>query len=247
MVQNIYDNEAFYSRYTALRNNELSYNEILEMPVMQELLPDINNKSVLDAGCGMGKFIQYLLSKNPKIITGIDISNKMIEYAKQHVNDDRVTFEVGDILTYQTNEPFNCIVSSLAFHYVEDYVGLIKKLNELLVEDGVLLFSTEHPIQTATKSKDPWIHDQSPYQHYKMDHYFEESVRETEWLGESVIRYHRTIGTMINTLIENGFVIEKVVDHGNTELSMEMWDEETRLKVNHKPPFITIMARKDRI
>lgn len=244
MSQNINDNEHFYKGYTKIRNNKLSYNEMIEMPVMKEELPDINGKMVLDIGCGMGKFIKYMLELNPKQIVGLDISNNMISYAKEHVNDEIVSFVVSDILSYETDIKFDVIVSSLAFHYTEDYEALVLKLFGMLNSDGVLLFSTEHPLTTATKQQENWSHIESRFNHYKLDHYFEESSRPIEWLDTEVIRYHRTIGTMMNTIIDNGFIIERVIDTGNTEMSLKLWDAEDIMKVNHRPPFLVIKAKK---
>lgn len=244
MSQNINDNEHFYKGYTKIRNNKLSYNEMIEMPVMKEELPDINGKMVLDIGCGMGKFIKYMLELNPKQIVGLDISNNMISYAKEHVNDEIVSFVVSDILSYETDIKFDVIVSSLAFHYTEDYEALVLKLFGMLNSGGVLLFSTEHPLTTATKQQENWSHIESRFNHYKLDHYFEESSRPIEWLDTEVIRYHRTIGTMMNTIIDNGFIIERVIDTGNTEMSLKLWDAEDIMKVNHRPPFLVIKAKK---
>ncbi|WP_414051393.1 class I SAM-dependent methyltransferase [Macrococcus animalis] len=244
MSQNIYDNEHFYKGYTMIRNNKLSYNEMIEMPVMKAELPDIEGKMVLDIGCGMGKFIQYMLDMNPKQIVGLDISNNMISYAKDNINDERVSFVVSDILSFETETKFDVIVSSLAFHYVEDYEALIQKLNGMLNSGGVLLFSTEHPLTTATKQQENWSHVESRHNHYKLDHYFEESARPIEWMDTEVIRYHRTIGTLMNTLIDNGFRIDRVIDTGNTKMSLKLWDKEDFMKVNHRPPFIVIRTSK---
>ncbi|MCE4957130.1 methyltransferase domain-containing protein [Macrococcus caseolyticus] len=247
MSQNIYDNEHFYNGYTKLRNNKLSYNELIEMPVMKAELPTIEGKTVLDIGCGMGKFIQYMLEMNPKQVVGLDISNNMISYAKEQINDERVAFVVSSILEYENTTKFDVIVSSLAFHYVEDYEALIQKLFGMLNCGGVLLFSTEHPLTTATKQQEHWSHVESRHNHYKLDHYFEESTRPIEWIDTEVIRYHRTIGTLMNTLIDNGFRIDRVIDTGNTEMSLKHWNEEDIMKVNHRPPFIVIKAKKSNI
>ncbi|WP_207649071.1 hypothetical protein [Lacrimispora sphenoides] len=52
MSQNIYDNELFFKEYMKLRG-EKSYNDLLEQPAMNKLLPDIKGKTILDIGCGM--------------------------------------------------------------------------------------------------------------------------------------------------------------------------------------------------
>ena len=44
--QNIFDNEAFFSEYQKLRDNKANYNNLIEQPAMQKLMPDITGKSV---------------------------------------------------------------------------------------------------------------------------------------------------------------------------------------------------------
>ena len=46
--------------------------------------------------------------------------------------------------------------------------------------------------------------------------YFDEGVREQEWYVPGVIKYHRKLATMVNSLIELGFVIEKVCEPSPT-------------------------------
>jgi len=244
MVQNIYDDKEFFDKYIQLRNNPLSYNEILEMPVMKQLLPSVNNMDVLDIGCGMGKFINYILTFNPNSITGMDISANMIDYARNEVTNEEVKLIVSDLMNFETNEKYDVIVSSLALHYIENYRSAVEKIYGLLNPSGTFIFSSEHPIQTATKQTEYWSHEPEEYNHYKMDHYFEESLRTTQWINKGVERYHRTVSTLINTLIEEGFTIERVEETGNNEYSLAKWDDAQIKKVNHYPPFIVIKAQK---
>lgn len=244
MMQNIYDDEEFFDKYIQLRNNPLSYNEILEMPVMKQLLPSVNSKDVLDIGCGMGKFIDYMLAMNPNSITGIDVSAKMIDYAKNKVTHENVEFIVSDLMAFNTYEKYDVIVSSLALHYIENYKEAVQKIYDLLKLSGTFIFSTEHPIQTATKQDEYWSHEPDEYDHYKMDHYFEESLRTTRWINKDVERYHRTISTLVNTLIDEGFTIERIEETGNNEHSLANWNDMQIKKVNHHPPFIVIKAQK---
>jgi SAM-dependent methyltransferase len=51
----------------------------------------------LDVGCGTGALTETVLAAcEPRTVTGIDPSAGFIEFAKAHVRDARVTFEVGD-------------------------------------------------------------------------------------------------------------------------------------------------------
>lgn len=53
--QNIYDNKEFFEEYQSLRKNDLSANELIEIPQLFELIGDVTNLSILDLGCGTGK------------------------------------------------------------------------------------------------------------------------------------------------------------------------------------------------
>lgn len=46
--------------------------------------------------------------------------------------------------------------------------------------------------------------------HWPVDHYQSEGLRETSFLTDNVIKYHRTISTYINDLIGAGFRIKAV-------------------------------------
>ena len=54
MKQNIYDNPEFFTGYKTLRDGDKVLNELLEQPVMKRLLLPVQNKTVLDMGCGLG-------------------------------------------------------------------------------------------------------------------------------------------------------------------------------------------------
>jgi len=77
-VNNIYDHPDFFESYKKKRQNDLSYNEVVEMPEVKRAMPVIKGKAVLDIGCGMGNLIQYILDYEPARVVGIDQSQNMI-------------------------------------------------------------------------------------------------------------------------------------------------------------------------
>lgn len=50
------------------------------------LMNDLNNKKVLDIGCGEGKSLEYLYKKGASEIWGVDISKEQIMKAKKISN-----------------------------------------------------------------------------------------------------------------------------------------------------------------
>ena len=89
MKQNIYDNDTFFGKYQEIRARENNYNNLLEQPNFFTLLPSLQNKIVLDIGCGIGDFAAYCIHQGAKQVTGIDISSNMITHAKKrHIHEN---------------------------------------------------------------------------------------------------------------------------------------------------------------
>lgn len=241
-MRNSYDSKDIFDKYAVLRKNPLSYNEIVEMPEMKRNLPDLKNKAILDIGCGMGHLIEHMGKYSTYNIMGIDLSSRMIDYCVSNYSFHNVEFKQGNFTDIDFNQKFDVIVSSLVFHYFEDFNALCQKLSSIMNKDGTLLFSMEHPIVTAGKTPEitpgnVWL---------KMDHYFEESERRMYWKGldNTIDKYHHTIGTILNSLIQNGFTIEKITELGQSKEVFESYSEERIEKLSHYPPFIMVKCKK---
>lgn len=243
--QNIYDNEVFFAGYKEIRDNEINANTLFEIPALFSMMPDLNNKKVLDLGCGYGEHCQYFVNNGASKVVGIDISEKMLEIAKQEAGDPKISYinmPMEDI--DRLAEKFDVVVSSLAFHYVEDYAGLVRKIYELLCPEGVLLFSQEHPLATCHSGGERWTRDESGNKVYaNLANYGVEGERKLTWFVDGVIKYHRTFFTLINTLIAAGFRIEKLSEPIPTDELLQKYPEHRNLL--HKPDFLLIKAKKN--
>ena len=232
MKQNIYDNNEFFKQYEALRERKNNYNNLLEQPNFLMLVPKLKEKIVLDIGCGMGDFATYCISQGAKHVTGIDISLNMITAAIKRHKHEHLNFMNIDFIS-----------SSLVFHYIEDFQLLIKKISTALNGGGTLLFSIEHPIVTANKGGVDWVSNQDgDLLHFAMDRYQEEGLRTQTWLVDNVMTYHRTLSTILNTLIEAGLNIEKIIEPTPTieaEKNLPGLSKEFR-----RPSFLIVRARK---
>ena len=76
-----------------------------------------------------------------------------------------------------------------------------------------------------------------------MDDYQQEGARHTQWLADDVVKYHRTMATLINTLIDAGFRIARVSE---APVTPQMLAEQPCLKDDcRRPTFLLIAAVKD--
>ena len=66
---------------------------------------DLNGRSILDVGCGLGHFYDFLVSKNwHGDYTGYDICSEVIQIARERHPDEHKRFQLVDIL----KEPPEC-------------------------------------------------------------------------------------------------------------------------------------------
>ena len=180
-------------------------------------------------------------------VTGIDISEKMLEVARKENSDSRISYinmPMEDIA--QLNERFDVVVSSLAFHYVEDFSGVVKNIYKMLHEGGLFIFSQENPLCTCHSGGDRWTRDEKGNKVYlNLANYGVEGERESVWFVNHVKKYHRTFSTIANTLIEAGFAIEKMIEPLPDDQLLEKYPEYKDLF--HKPDFLLIRAKKVKI
>ena len=216
MKQNVYDNETFSKEYDKMRNENkgMSANDVIEIPIFRSLLPNLENKKILDLGCGYGENELYFVKKGAKYVMGIDISKHMIDIANKTNKLENIDYEVMAMEDISNiNNKFDIVVSSLAFHYVKDFDKLLSDINNLLNDGGYLIFSQEHPIADCI------ILDDKIYSnHIKIGDkkyalvadYNREGLRVHHWNGCDVNKYFRNFSTIINGLIKNGFIIDEI-------------------------------------
>ena len=242
--QNIYDNETFFEGYKKLRENEVNANNLFEIPALFSMMPDLKDKTILDLGCGFGEHCKRFVESGAKKVVGIDISEKMLEIAKQENADSKITYINMPMENIsQLKEKFDVVISSLAFHYVEDFAGVVKNIFDLLNEKGIFLFSQENPLCTCFSGGNRWTKDENGNKLYiNLSNYGIEGERESSWFVDNVKKYHRTFSSIINTLIESGFTIEKMIEPLPTEDLLKKYPDYKDLF--HKPDFLLVKVRK---
>ena len=244
MSQNKYDNKEFFEEYLKLRKEADNSNINEEMPALFSLIDkNLENKVILDLGCGYGENTNFLLNRKASRVVGVDISQNMIDLANKFNKKDNTEYLCMDMQDIdKINFKFDLIISSLAIHYVKDYELLIKKIYNLLNDNGVFIFSLEHPITIAPKEGKKWnCDDNGNPTGFVLSNYQEPGERNIFWLTDNVIKYHRTFSQIINGLIDNRFEINKVLEPKPVNPYI---DNKRNIECIHKPYFLIIKALK---
>ncbi|MFT3901783.1 MAG: class I SAM-dependent methyltransferase [Niabella sp.] len=211
MKENKYDEVLFFEQYAKMSRSQKGLDGAGEWYMLKEMLPDFTGKSVLDLGCGYGWHCRYAIENGATSVTGIDISERMLQKARginqlEGIKYVQMALEDAEFAV----ETFDVVFSSLAFHYIQSYNVLVHNIYRWLKPNGSFVFSVEHPVFTAEGGQD-WVYDEAGNKLYwPVDHYFSEGQRNASFLGEKVLKYHRTVSLYLNELIKQGFKIMSV-------------------------------------
>jgi len=242
--QNKYDDPNFFSAYEQMPRSVKGLDGAGEWHILKELIPALEGKNVLDLGCGFGWHCRYAREQHARSVTGVDISNKMIQRAREMTNDSLISYIKAPIEDIDfSNSEFDVVISSLAFHYIQSFKSSCKKVYDSLIPGGSFVFSVEHPIFTSRSEQDWYYDNQGNRQHWPVDNYQSEGIRQTTFLNNHVTKYHRTISTYLNDLINAGFIIRAVkesVPSNEMLKSIPGMEDEKR-----RPMFLMISAQKE--
>lgn len=101
------------------------------------------NKKVLEIGIGTGR-IAVKVAPFCMSITGIDISPKTIERAKENLKEYKnISFICDDFSDFQFTETFDVIYSSLTMMHFKNKATVITKIDKLLNDDGIFCLSID--------------------------------------------------------------------------------------------------------
>lgn len=242
MKENKYDDKTFFDKYSEMNRSVNGLEGAGEWYELKRLMPDFNGKRVLDLGCGYGWHCIYAAENGANFVLGTDISKRMLDVAKSKTSFRQIWYEQTPMedLTCEPSS-FDVVISSLAFHYVKDYEIMVKKIYDWLVPWGDFIFSVEHPVFTALGNQDWYYASDGSIMHFPVDNYYYEGVRDAKFLGEHVIKYHRTLTSYLNTLLETGFILRKIVEPKPPEnmLSIPGMKDEMR-----RPMMLLVSAKK---
>ena len=227
-VENAYDKLS--ETYEAQEDDP--YCADLEFPAMTELISNVEGKRVLDAGCGRGRYAEWLIEGGADVCA-VDKSSEMVERARQRVNGQAEIrrADIGKPFEFADDSEFDGVVSGLSLHYVEDWRQAFTEFARVLRPGGFLAFSTHHPLDD--------------YIAFEAENYFETERERMTWStsGEDidVPFYRRPFSEVINPLAETGFQLDELVEPKPKETFKEKKPEsyEKRLKY---PTFLCVRA-----
>lgn len=123
--------------------------ELIKIPVaekqelifLKKLLGEIKGKTILDLGCGTGKFGLKLASEAKKVV-GIDISKASVAIANRTAKRYKIkNFEgvVGDFKNQGYKNYFDIVLAVNLIHHADDLEVILKHVGKALKKNGKLV------------------------------------------------------------------------------------------------------------
>lgn len=207
MAQNIYDDAKFFEGYSQFPRSREGLAGAPEWPSLRAMLPDLGGLRVLDLGSGFGAFCRYAVEQGAAEVVGVDLSEKMIASAKERGPGLPIAYEQADLEAYvPAANAYDLVYSSLAVHYLADFDALVAKVYAALVPGGAFVFSMEHPIYAA-RGQTEWL-EADGKRVFALSDYGREGERVTNWVVDGIVKHHRKLATIVNSLIGQGFVLK---------------------------------------
>lgn len=193
------ENAEFWDRTMGDRSNE--FHRKVVRPKVTELLFPQSTDYILDIACGNGNYSSYLAQKGASIVA-FDYSKKMIELAKKRQSRyvDQIEFCVADatdkesLLMLKRTRPFTKAVSNMAIMDMTDIKPLFMAVYELLEEEGIFVFATQHPCFVTLTEK-----YMTPHSYYGIA---------IAGQPKEQIYYHRSMQDIFTLSFQAGFVID---------------------------------------
>jgi SAM-dependent methyltransferase len=122
---------------------------------------DFVNKSVLEVGCGPGGNLDVVKNATPKRLVGCDISEKMIELARENIQGVELFIIDGSTLPFEDKTIDITFTVTVLHHNFEMLEGLLKDICRVTSEKIILFEDTANKLTT----KESYI--RRPISHYQ--------------------------------------------------------------------------------
>ena len=222
--------------YYAFRKKGGTANDLIEIPAMKKLLGDVNNKKILDAGCGFGFYSIYCAVMGG-IVTAVDLSETMVDLAKQEaaIAGVEIEFVAKDVTDLSDFLPvtYDIVISSNAVCF--GMANFLKEASRVLKPRGTLYLVEVHPIMNT-----------------KYGDYLNRGIRKAknvfgklnpndpdyEWQWE-----HITFGDYCMALRDSKFLIKTIVEP-KPDPKLESLNPELFKRASKQPIFVIFCAEK---
>ncbi|MGD8506656.1 MAG: class I SAM-dependent methyltransferase [Candidatus Bathyarchaeota archaeon] len=210
-----------------VRRGKDYYREGLNNPAAFELIGDVTGLAVLDLACGEGYNTRILARKNAKV-TGVDLSEKMIESAKQEEEKEKLdicykVMNAADLREFSNNQ-FDLATCFMSLQDIRDFEKAISEVARVLKYGGRFVFSIPHPCTEMIR-----LHKPEGEKIRAIERYFRTMQYTIEWNMERLTKpfkttsFHRTLTAYFEVLHKSKLVVTRLVEPRPTRKALQKY------------------------
>ena len=213
------------------------------LAALLELAPDMSGAAVLDLACGQGLAARALAERGA-IVTAVDLTERLLALAAESTPPelaDRITWVHDDAQRLESlgHGAFDGVACNLGLMDIPDLDAVLRHVNRVLRPGGWFVFTLTHPCFLAPHAT--WSSSDEATASRVVHDY----LREGFWRSDNpdgvrrVGSHHRTVSTYLNTLVERGFLVQRMLEPAGNDRLADLIPPYRRI-----PPFMAIRAHR---
>ncbi len=148
------DTKEAYNLWSKQYDSNKNKTRDIEAKALKQTLAFCNFNDCLEIGCGTGKNTVWL-SERAEHITAVDLSDEMLNRAKEKINSQKVNFLTADITGEWDfiNKKYDLIVFSLVLEHIENLNHIFCQASAFLRPGGLVYIGELHPYKQYLGTK----------------------------------------------------------------------------------------------
>lgn len=209
--------------------------QLIINPVVQELLGDLKDKCVLDAGCGNGYWTRRMAETAQRVV-GVDFTEELIERARSRGVPKNAEFIIGNLeRLLLAKDTFDVVLMSMVLLDLEDLSTPIGEIARVTKQGGKVIVSTTHPCFENPPNTHSLKDGQGNKTGRVVKNYFQTGlVKDQE---NHYQHWHYKISDIVNMFAANHLFVEKMIEPSSNGFLQNKG-------VDHFPYFLVMRFKK---
>ncbi|MED5230615.1 MAG: class I SAM-dependent methyltransferase, partial [Actinomycetota bacterium] len=180
-------------------------------PLSKELF--VQKKLILDLGTGSGILAKGIMGNLATKVVGLDLSLMQLQKAAENNLGPSYLQSNSGELPFKSGV-FDGVLASMVLEHVGNLQNTVEEISRVLQPTGLFVAVINHPVFQTPGSGPVSAHNSDSDEiGWKVGNYLIESSEVEEISDGIYIPYeHRTISTYLNTFLENGFQLQRVLE-----------------------------------
>lgn len=119
---------------------------------------EVEDKTIVDVGCGTGRHWQKLMAQQPGKLIGYDVSKKMLDKLREKFFTALTYVSTGNMLPEIKNDSVDLLISTLTIAHIEKIEKAFLEWNRVLKLNGEIILTDYHPEALARGAKRTFLH-----------------------------------------------------------------------------------------